>query len=172
MDIYQAMETRWSVRAFLPDPVPEEALSRVLRAAQVAPSWKNKQAWEIIVIRDRERLETLGRLLRGNPHRMDYRTLPMMLALAMDPTLIDEREGKPYYLVDAGIFGEHIVLAAQAEGLGTCWIGWFDEEPIARLLKIPPPYRLVMLTPLGYPAEERKIRPRREISDFVHAEHW
>ena len=64
------------------------------------------------------------------------------------------------------------MLAAQAEGLGTCWIGWLDEAPVKRLLGIPEPWRLVMLTPLGYPAAQSEPRPRKAVETFVHKDRW
>lgn len=172
MDLYQAMEARRSIRAYRPDAVPQAALDRILHAAQVVPSWKNRQAWHLIVVRDAATLAALGVALHGNPRGVDYQTLPVMLVLAMDAEAIDVRDGKAYYLVDAGIVGEHIVLAAQAEGLGTCWIGAFDEAPVKALLGIPDPYRVVMLTPLGYPAEAPEARPRKALPDFVHEDAW
>ncbi len=172
MELYQVMESRRSVRTYKPDPVPEDALGRILRAAQIAPSWKNRQAWHVIAVKDRQTIEKLGKLLDGNPSGVDFATLPMMLVLAMDPAGVDVFDGKEYYLVDAGIVGEHMVLAAEAEGLGTCWIGWFYEAPIKELLGVPDKYRIVMLTPLGYPAKISKPRPRKELSEFVHTDRW
>lgn len=172
MDWYQVVESRRSVRSYRSDPVPEEALARILRAAQLAPSWKNSQGWEVIVIQSREQIEKLGALLGGNPRGVDFRTLPVMLALVMNPDASGHKNGMDYYLVDAGICGEHIVLAAQAEGLGTCWIGWLDEAPVKRLLGIPEPWRLVMLTPLGYPAGQSEPRPRKAVETFVHKDRW
>lgn len=172
MDLYQAMEARRSVRAYRPDPVPQEAVDRILRAAQVAPSWKNRQAWHILLVRDRARIEKLGELLDGNPRGVDFATLPMMALVVMDENAMEVHDGKPYYLVDAGIIGEHIVLAAQAEGLGTCWVGWFDEAPIKDFLSIPLEMRVVMLTPLGFPAKETQARPRKPLAEIVHEEAW
>ena len=172
MNLYEAMEKRRSIRAYKADPVPQDALERILHAAQVAPSWKNRQAWHIVTIDKRDTLVALGRLLEGNPRGVDYNTLPMALVLAMDPTAVDILDGKAYYLVDAGIVGEHMVLAAEAEGLATCWIGWFADAPIKALLGVPDPYRIVMITPLGYPAEAPKARPRKELSAFVHKGKW
>ncbi len=172
MELYEAIERRRSVRAYKPDPVPQEALDRILGAAQLAPSWKNRQAWHVIVVRDRYKIDQLGKLLHGNPHGVDFHTLPMLLVLAMDPTKVDALDGKEYYLVDAGIAGEHLVLAAEAEGLATCWIGWFEDAPIKRELKIPDPYRVVMLTPLGYADEAPGARPRKALAEFVHEDVW
>ena len=172
MELYEAVKARRSVRAYKPDPVPEEALSRILRAAQAAPSWKNSQGWHIVVVRERDMIEQIGRALSGNPRGTDYHTLPALLVLAMDPDAAERFDGKEYYLVDAGIVGEHLILAAQAEGLGTCWVGWFEEAPIKRLLGIPDKYRVVMLTPLGYPAREIPPRPRKALAEIVHEGRW
>lgn len=172
MNLYEAMEKRRSIRAYKADPVPQDALERMLRAAQVAPSWKNRQAWHILTIEKRDTLVELGRLLEGNPCGVDYGTLPMALMLAMDPAAIDAYDGKEYYLVDAGIVGEHLVLAAEAEGLGTCWVGWFSDAPIKALLGVPDAYRIVMITPLGYPAEAPEARPRKALPAFVHKDKW
>lgn len=166
------MQKRRSIRSYKPDAVPQDSVDRILRAAQVAPSWKNRQAWHILLIRDRARIEKLGALLGGNPRGVDYRTLPALLLVAMDEQAVEVHDGKAYYLVDAGIVGEHIVLAAQAEGLGTCWVGWFSEAPIKAYLGIPDAYRVVMATPLGYPAESPAARPRKPIGDFLHEEQW
>ena len=172
MELYKAMEDRRSVRAYKPNTVPTASLERIFRAAQIAPSWKNRQAWHIIAIEDRKTIARLGKAIGGNPRGVDYHTLPMVLVLAMDADAMDVYDGKEYYLVDAGIVGEHIVLAAQAEGLGTCWIGWFFEEPVKELLGIPDKYRVVMITPLGYPAESPKMRPRKALDEIVHVDQW
>lgn len=172
MNLYEAMEKRRSIRAYKPDPVPQDALERILRAAQVAPSWKNRQAWHILTIEKRDTLVELDRLLEGNPRGVDYGTLPMVLVLVMDPAAVDVYDGKEYYLVDAGIVGEHLVLAAEAEGLATCWLGWFTDAPIKELLGVPASYRIAMITPLGYPAEAPAARPRKALSAFVHKEKW
>lgn len=172
MKLYDAMEARRSIRAYRPDAIPQAAIDNILRAAQVAPSWKNRQAWHILLVQDRTMVAALGQALGGNPRGADYGALPAVLLLAMDEKAIDRHDGKDYYLVDAGIVGEHIVLAAQAEGLGTCWLGWFDEAPLKALLGIPADMRVVMATPLGYPAEAPSARPRKALDEIVHLERW
>lgn len=166
------MEDRRSIRKYRPDPVPEAAIERIVRAVQIAPSWKNRQAWHVLVIQARETIEKIGALLGGNPRGTEYATLPAVLLLAMDEKAIEVHDGRAYYLVDAGIAGEHLVLAAQAEGLGTCWVGWFEEAPLHALLGIPGEMRVVMVTPLGYPAEAPQARPRKATAAFVHREKW
>lgn len=172
MELYRAMESRRSIRKYKADQVPQAAIDNILRAAQAAPSWKNRQAWHILLVRERGMIQKIGKAIGGNPRGTDFDTLPMLMLVAMDEGAIDTHDGKPYYLVDAGIVGEHIVLAAEAEGLGTCWVGWFEESPVKALLGIPDAYRLVMITPLGYPAEAPAARPRKALADIVHEEKW
>ena len=75
--------------------------------------------------------------------------------------------------MDAAIAMEHIVLAATNEGLGTCWIGAFDEKAVKEVLGIPDHIRVVAMTPLGYPAEEKgEVTNRKPLSDIVHYDRW
>ncbi|MHA1194457.1 MAG: nitroreductase family protein, partial [Promethearchaeota archaeon] len=77
--------------------------------------------------------------------------------------------GEKYYPVDFGICFEHLILAATAEGLGTCWIGWFDEEKVKEALKIPKTYRVLGLTPLGYPLKQKEaVKERNSLEQIVH----
>ena len=77
--------------------------------------------------------------------------------------------GEKYYPVDFGICFEHLILAATAEGLGTCWIGWFNEQKVKEALEIPNSYRVLGLTPLGYPIKEKGIiNERNPLEEMVH----
>jgi nitroreductase len=80
--------------------------------------------------------------------------------------------GQLTYPIDLAIALEHMVLAAAAEGLGTCWIGAFYEEEVKKILNIPPEVRVVALLPLGYPDESPHPRPRKEIGEIVAFESW
>ncbi len=74
--------------------------------------------------------------------------------------------------VDVAIAMEHLMLAAAAEGLGTCWIGAFDETSVKRILDIPADVKVIALTPVGYPAKKRAHRPRKELSEIIATERW
>lgn len=172
MELYTAIEERRSVRTYKPDPVPQASVDRILRAMRLAPTWKNVQGWHVIVVRERETIEKIGAMLRGNPQGADFHSLPMLMILAVDPEATERWDGKEFYMADAGIVGAHLLLAAQAEGLGTCWVGWFEDAPVKWLLGVPKNYRLPLITPLGYPAEQSEPRPRREIAELLHEEKW
>lgn len=173
MNVMEAIEKRRSIRAYQQAPVSREQLETFLEAMRLAPSWKDMQCWQVIVLSDREQIVKLGQLLHGNPRKEGvFQTVPYFIAVVADPAQSGDEEGKPYYMTDIGIALENGCLAATEMGLGTCWIGWFDEQPIKEFLSIPENLRLVALTPLGVPAQDPKPRPRKELADFVYDSQW
>lgn len=164
---------RRSIRRYKPDAVDEEQVLRVLDAARLAPSWKNLQCWRFIVVRSEERKASiLTAFDDSNPGKKAIMPAPVLIAICADPQasgLIDE---KAYYLVDAGIAMEHLILAARAEGLGTCWLGEFDEKALKGALEIPDNWKVVGLTPLGYPDQDPKPRPRKSLEEICFREKW
>ena len=173
MNVMQAIENRRSIRVYENAPVSREQLTSFLEAIRLAPSWKNGQCWQVLVLSDRAQIMRLGELLHGNPRREGvFENVPYFIAVAADPALSGEEEGKSYYMADVGIALENACLAATDMGLGTCWIGLFDEQPIKEFLGIPDNLRLVALTPLGVPAQSPHPRPRKALADFVHDGVW
>lgn len=174
MDIYEAIEKRRSVRKYRSDQVPDEKLIRILDAARAAPSWKNLQCWKFIVVRDSERKKQLAESLpEQNPAvKAIGETAPVVLVLCADPRESGLHDGKDYYLLDAGLAMQQLMLTACAEGLGTCWVAWFDENKAREACSIPEKYRVVAMTPLGLPEKIPSERPRKELSDIVYDEEW
>jgi nitroreductase len=82
--------------------------------------------------------------------------------------------GEMSFLLDSGIGLTHLILAARAEGLGTCWIGLFDNDSIKELLEIPPGWNVAAITPLGYPKEPKWTLPgkRKAIGEIVAVDEW
>lgn len=172
MDLFQVMQNRRSIRAYSDEAVSEEQLFQVLEAGRVAPSWENKQCWSYIVVSDPEMKSRLGEAAQYNPDRSAYEKATYVLVLCANPRLSGNVEGKPYYMTDAGITLQQVVLAATALGLGTCWVGWFKEEPIKALLGVPENVRVVAITPLGYPAQSPGPRPRKALEKTAFANTW
>jgi len=93
---------------------------------------------------------------------------PVIICVCSRPSQAWRRsDGKNYADVDATIAMDHLILAATAEGLGTCWIGAFKPEPVRRLLDVPADLEVLALTPLGYPDESPEARPRKAPEDLV-----
>lgn len=166
------MKTRRSVRKYEESDVSEEQLNQVLEAATLAPSWANKQGWHILVVKSPEVRAKLSEAIEGNPGARAVNQAPVLLAVCMDPELSGNMNGKPYYMVDAGILMDHLMLAAADLGLGTVFIGAFDEDKVRPVLGVPEKFRIVGLTPLGVPAKIPGERPRNELADVVHRETW
>jgi nitroreductase len=170
MDVYEAVRTRKSVRVFRETPVEQPLLLRVLEAARAAPSAKNGQEWRFVAVRDRETRERIARDAARQPF---IGTAAVLLACCAETDGRVMRCGQPAYPIDVAIAMDHLTLAAAAEGLGTCWIGSFDEELVKRILGIPAAVRVVQLMPLGYPADPAPVQKSRlSIEEILHAERW
>ncbi len=174
MDIYEALKERRSVRKYKTDLVSEDKLKRILDAGRVAPSWANKQCWRFIVVRDEKKKAQLADSMPdSNPARKAVgETAPVVIVLCADPEASGKQDGKDYYLLDSGLAMQQLMLAASAEGLGTCWVAWFDEAQVRATCTVPPEFRVVALTPLGLPEKQPSPRSRKDLSEITYAEEW
>ena len=180
MDTLEAIRTRRSVRKFSDRPVEPEKLQAVLEAAQQAPSWANLQCSRYIVVEDpaaKARISELSyvesffatRGYKANPAQKALAEAPVVIVACANPGDSGELRGQQYYLTDVGIATENLMLAAHALGLGSVFVGVFDEEQLGELLGIPAELRIVGLFPLGYPLEEPKGGPpRKPLAEIVH----
>ena len=170
MDVYEAMRARKSVRAFLDRPVEEETLRRVLDAARGAPSARNGQEWRFVAVRERHTRERIAEEAARQPF---IGTAAVLLACCAETDGRLMRCGQAAYTIDVAIAMDHLTLAAAAEGLGTCWIGSFDEGLVKRILGIPDAVRVVQLMPLGYPVDPSPVtKSRHEIDAILRWEKW
>ncbi|MHB8170515.1 MAG: nitroreductase family protein [Thermincolia bacterium] len=173
MELMEVIKARRSIRKYRQDEVVEEKVEYVLEAARLAPSWKNLQCWQFIVVRSAEGRRALaGAFVDANPGKKALEAAPVVIVLCADSEKSEVLEGKQYYLVDVAIAMEHLVLAAQDKGLGTCWMGLFDEKVMQAALGIPENIRIVAVTPLGYPDQEPSPRPRKDLREIVFREKW
>ena len=164
MDFYEVIEKRKSMRRFKPDLVPMDTIKKILDAARLAPTWANMQGVKFIIVNDKETVEKVG--IAVGQKWAKY--CPMFIVAISKASSSGMNSGLEYFMLDVGIVFEHLILAATAEGLGTCWIGHFSEEEIKKILSIPEKYRVVALTPLGYPDKPAKETTRKPLSSMVH----
>ena len=169
MTVLEAIRRRKSVRKYKPDPVPAEALGRILEAARLAPSGKNLQPWKFIVVRS---TETKERLARASANQAFLASAPLVIVACGFPEECYAHMGRymKSWTVDVSCAVEHLMLQAAAEGLGTCWIGSFEEDAVKEILGVPPQVRVLALTPLGYPAEDPPGRGRKDLTQIVSEE--
>ncbi|MBN2185216.1 MAG: nitroreductase family protein [Candidatus Krumholzibacteriota bacterium] len=171
MDIYEAIRMRTSVRGYKPDAVEDEKLNRILDAARLAPSGKNGQPWRFVVVKDKE---TISKLVPACKNQKFLEEAPILIAACGFEEEAYKKMGGYWNSlpVDIGIALEHLMLAAEAEGLGTCWIGAFIEDEVREILGVPEGVKIVALTPVGYPSQERTIRPRKPLEEIVMKGRW
>jgi nitroreductase len=164
MDFFELIQTRYSVRAYKPDPVEDEKLQRILEAARLAPTAANRQPFQIIV------LKTAGRAAELRPiyPRDWFLQAPLLLCACGIPAQNwVRRDGKNYNDVDVTIAMDHLILAAASLGLGTCWIAAFDPAAARQILRLPEGVEPVAFTPLGYPADAPRPKQRKPLSELI-----
>lgn len=162
MNLLEIIQTRKSVRKYLPKQVEEEKLDYIIECARLAPSAVNFQPWYFYIIRSEEVKEKLY----GCYHNKWFSThvAPVFVVACGDKAASWKRksDAKDHMDIDVAIAFEHICLAAAEQGLGTCWVCSFDVEKVSSLLNLPENMVPVAITPLGYP-DEKGIRssPRK-----------
>jgi len=172
LDVFEAIQKRRSIRSYEPTPVPIEKLRKVLEAARLAPSAGNIQPWRFIVVLDPDKRRKIAKGCRYGHF------------LAQSPVVIvgcgDQKASPRWHAIDTSIAMENLVLAATGEGLGTCWIGVFNEKGIREMLKIPSDLKIVALLALGYGREKldilskvvHLIKPKKKLEKITYLEEY
>jgi nitroreductase len=165
MDFYEVIRKRRSYRAYKHDLPEEEKINRILETARLAPTWANMQGVHYIIVKNAEKVNKIRDAIGQKGKFVDA---PIFIIGIISEKDSGER-GIKYYPVDFGICFEHLILSATAEGLATCWIGYFNEKKIRKILEIPEKYKILALTPLGYPIKPKsEVNNRKPIEEIVH----
>jgi len=167
MEFFDVINERQSIRKFKEKDIEEEKLKKILKAANAAPSAGNLQSYEIFLIKDLNKRKRLANASFGQSFVAEA---PVVLVFFANPERA-RSYGKRrdfYSLQDATIATAHAHLASVALGLGSVWIGAFDDEEIKRICGTS--LRPVALLPIGYPDEKPRRTGRRSLNDLVHEE--
>lgn len=166
MSVFNVILQRRSIRKYKEDPIPEDILHRSLEAARWAPSGKNLQPWKFILVRDKDLKKRLAQASAG---QFFMAKAPLIVVACGFPDDCYSRMGRymKSWPVDVAIALEHLILQAWQDGLGTCWIGSFEEEEVKAILHIPDHVKVLALTPLGYPAKVPPSRGRKSLDEIV-----
>lgn len=171
MEFFDVLAKRHSIRAFKKREVEEDKLRRILGAANSAPSAGNLQAYEIVVVRGKEKRRALAKAALNQDFIAEA---PVVLVFLINPGRTRWRYGLRgmhlYCIQDAAIAAGYAQLAATDLGLGSVWVGAFDASEVSRLVKAGERLTPVALMPIGYPDEEPEPTPRRRLEDLVHEE--
>ncbi len=168
MDFFKLINVRRSIRAYTAQPVEEDKITRIIEAANHAPSAGNLQAYIIVVVRHLKTKRALSEAALGQESLVQA---PVVLAFfahkEMSAAKYKHRGHELYSLQDATVACTYAQLAAAALGLGSVWVGAFDDLAVNHILKAQPDWYPVALLPIGYSAEA-PVRPqRRAVKDLA-----
>jgi nitroreductase len=169
MEILPEILQRRSVRSFTSKPVDKDQLERIMEAARLAPSAKNRQEWRFVVI---QKKEVRQRIMEAAFSQEYVGQAPAIVAVCT--TNIDYKmpNGQASYPIDLAIASTHIVLQAVHEGLGTCCITTFDEQDVREILTVPFSMRVVMLILIGNADATPEPTPRKTLKQITGKDHW
>lgn len=172
MDVADAMEGRTSIRVFKPDPVDEEVVNEGLRLANLAPSAGNLQARDFVVVRN----HATKKLLMQAAYGQDYvEAAPVVVVFCANLERIahyGDRGRELYCLQDVAAAVQNMMLYLHGKGLGSVWVGAFDEKKASDALGLPDNIRPVAMLPVGHPAESGVKRRRLPLEEITHREKW
>ncbi|HOW87886.1 MAG TPA: nitroreductase family protein [Candidatus Omnitrophota bacterium] len=177
MTFSELVQKRRSFRKYSERPIPREDILKCLEAARLAPSACNSQPWHFIVIDEPELKARIADRIFSGIYSMNKfaKEAPALVAVVSEKmkflaALGSQVRDTRYFLMDVGIACEHFILQAEELGIGSCWMGWFDEKALKEELKIPKNKKIDIVIALGYPAEDKivpKIRKSlEEMSSF------
>jgi len=164
MDVFTAISQRSSVRAYKATDVEEDKLKKVLEAARLSPSASNRQDWKFIIVRNKE---TKKKLAQAAFAQSFIGEAPIVIVACGTEPKTFMACGQPAYTVDVSIACAFMVLQAYELGLGTCWIGAFEEGEVKKILNIPKEIRVVAMTPLGHPKQPPSQKFRKNLDQIV-----
>jgi len=160
-EVLKAIRERRSIRTFRADPVEPEKIEAILEAGRWAPSGKNTQPWRFVIVESQGKRQQLGQLVT----QMDMiRTAPVTIAVLLDTEAGYDRIKDVQAI---GACAQNMLLAAHSLGLGACWIGRVRDEQVERVLGAEEHEELMMLIPIGYPAESPAPKERKPLSELV-----
>ena len=171
MNALEAILSRRSIRKYTDQTITDDLIEQLLKTAMVAPSAHNEQPWHFIIIKERRLLDEISEI---HPYAKMLREAPLALAVCANHNLEKDQEAD-YWVLDCAAATENILIAANALGLGACWLGIHPRVPrkaaLAKILKLPEHVSTFGLIALGHPAEKKSPADRYQ-TERIHHDHW
>jgi nitroreductase len=172
MDVFDCIKTRKSIRKYLDKDIPDETIRKLIDCARHAPSSHNCQSWEFVIIKDKKTKEKLSTVHKWSGF---VKNAPIVIVVCYDKKKL---KFAPSDMLNPAIAAENLLLAAQAIGLGACWVyvKSFDEpeieQDVKKILNIPEDISVLCMVPIGYPDEKPEPKKLRSIEEMIHFEKW
>lgn len=163
MEVFKIISERRTIRKYRKEPIPEDALERILEAGRLAPSAGNRQPWSFIVVKDESIKSRLVDACRGQKFVGEAGAVIVILG---------DQNISRWYRQDPIIAASFMTLEAYEEGLGVCWIGAFEEDKVKQILKIPENLSVIILLTVGFPDEKPPSRPRKSREEIFFLDEY
>ena len=160
MNLLETIKSRRSIREFQKKEIPEEIIDELIEALIWAPSAGNLQARKFYFVFNQEIKEKLVEAAFGQDF---IAQAPLVIVGCIDKEKVDyygERGKSLYSICDVSVSIQNLMLVAYEEGLGSVWVGKFDDDKISKILNLPDNLRPIAIVPVGYPAEKPEAPPR------------
>lgn len=167
-EVFKVIKKRRSVRKYENRPVEKEKIIKIVEAARLAPSAANGQPWRFIAVTDKELLSRMVKESLGIINKWARSAPLIIVGCSAGKNLVSHYvekaiTGVNYRMIDVAIALEHLVLEAEDLGLSTCWVGWFSEKKIKKILNIPEIWKVVSLVTVGYANKSLKLKPKKKL---------
>jgi nitroreductase len=169
MNVSDAVRQRYSCRKYQDKTVPEALLREIVDVARLAPSASNRQEWRLVAVTDKEKIAAISDKAGTQGW---WKTAPVMFACCADTNYHVMSCRQHCYPIDIAILMDHITLLATERGLGTCWLGAFDEDAVKEICGIPRHIRVVELLAMGYPADQVREKKRLDVKEILFMNSW
>ena len=161
--ILDCLSKRYSCRAYKNKPVEEWKIKNLIEAVRVSPSAKNNQSWKLVLLQSKEKLEGLKTVCK-----QDFPAqAPLVIAVCCNNLEKIMTCGQPAYLADGFSATMSLLIQATAENLGSCWLGAFDQQKIAKLINLPQDHQVVSLVTIGYPDDKLTEKKRKSLQEIT-----
>jgi len=160
MSIVELLLSRRSIRKFRKDQIPQDELQKILEAGRHSPSASNMQPWRFIVLTDPKIKEQLS-------HRQWSGFIKDTAVTIVGCAYEGSEYARKWSRVDTSIALENMVIAAWGFGIGSCWVGDFDEDEVRSILNVPNDWKILALISFGYPDETPEAPPKKPLSEIV-----
>ena len=172
--VLELIKRRQSDRKYSDRPIENEKLDRIIEAGRMAPSACNAQPWKFIIVNEPDLVAKVAEAASAPLLGMNtfVAQAPVQIVIVREKPNLTSLLGagikdKDYSLIDIGIAAENICLQAEAEGIGSCMIGWFDENAVRKILGIPGSKRVELIISLGYSLSEKRDKRRKPAEETV-----
>jgi len=169
LSVQETIRNRGTIRRYLDQPISQETLVKIMESARLSQSAANRQPWQFIIVTDSSLKKNLSEASRNQESVSTAAAVIVCLANPSEAARVGPFEG---FLIDGTIAIENMALTAWELGIGSCWIGAYNEEIIKELLEIPEPMRVISLLTLGHPNEKPRVKNRKILMDILHYERY